>query len=256
MVQFAPPYPAMILEDESKTRFGVIGDLHLGLETSFLRSSALFSTYISEGIIKDVHAFLNEKSLENLILLGDLKHTFFSRSPEETLLLKSFFSLLEEEDVKLYLIKGNHDGRIESMTSKYPWIHLPKEPWLEVFLEEGRAVLLHGHRRIPKEVLHRATHIILGHIHPCIRVSGREASVVRVFLEFESSLFGGEGIDVDKKVLVMPASNSLCCYRFGPGDLKDKLVVLRDMEFEEEGVMVFDLSRSLIGNLRDCFRTY
>jgi hypothetical protein len=121
MVQFAPPYPAVILEDESKTRFGLIGDLHLGIEASFLRSSALFSTFISEGVIRDVGTFLREKSLENLILLGDLKHTFFTPSPEERDLLKSLFSLLEEEGVKLYVIKGNHDGRIEDIAWRCPW---------------------------------------------------------------------------------------------------------------------------------------
>ncbi len=251
MVQFAPPYPAVILEDESKTRFGVIGDLHLGIEASFLRSSALFSTFISEGVIRDVGTFLREKSLGNLILLGDLKHTFFTPSPEERDLLKSLFSLLEEEGVKLYVIKGNHDGRIEDIASKYSGVHLHREPWLEVPMEEGSAVLVHGHRSIPKEALHRVTHIIMGHIHPCIRVSGREASVVRVFLEFEATLGGGERSGVEK-VLVMPAFNSLCCYRFGPMDLKDKLVVLRNMEFEEEGVIVFDLARSLIGSLKEC----
>lgn len=255
MIRFASPFPAVTVEDPTGKRHGVVGDLHLGLEAAFLRTSPLFSSFLSQGLIEEVRAFAETYSLESLIILGDVKHSIIRPPLEEKNLVNTLFDVFRALDLEVQLVRGNHDPGIQNFIRGLPNVHLSQRPWIELSTSEGGSILIvHGHRRLPPSTPLPLTHIVMGHLHPCVRVTLRSGrpSILRVFLESDALRRGVES-DHSTRIIVLPSFNSLGCYLFSRSDLRKRLAVLRDFDLFEDNTRVFDLANNFLGDLAFLF---
>ena len=186
--------------------------------------------------------------MDILVILGDLKHSILRPPPNERFLVTSLLTYLSGKGVEVHLLRGNHDSRIEKMIPNLENIHLSEEAWMRINLQgSGSALITHGHRRVPSQIISPSDIIILGHLHPCLKITGRmgETMILRVFLEVKAR-YTGDGV---KRIVILPAFNPLCCYLFDPYELKKRLVVLRDFAYEPEEIDVFDLARNYLKGL-------
>ena len=101
-----------VLLEEGRT--AVIGDLHLGYETS-LEDEGIFLPRINTGGIRDaLNCIISRYEPEQIILLGDIKHDF-RRSKYDT--SSEVLEILEimNEAADALVIKGNHDNYIQNI---------------------------------------------------------------------------------------------------------------------------------------------
>ncbi|BAA29732.1 metallophosphoesterase [Pyrococcus horikoshii] len=103
--------------------------------------------------------FINEEKPDAVIILGDVKEDIGLSKFTEKILL-DFFSLLR--DVQVIITKGNHDGKIEEVTTKFENVNV-----VEFFLDKG-LLFVHGHKNLPNVKFKK---VIMGHIHPSILIS-------------------------------------------------------------------------------------
>lgn len=191
MITFLRDKPALILNNKGK-RFLVVADLHIGITTE-LRSNNIFLPSQSESFAKKLNAIKKETKANNLIILGDLKHSIPRLERGEILDIAKFVSLLDFE--KIILIKGNHDGNIENILKKFKRVKVKKR-----FLKMDQILLTHGHIKIHN--IKRKT-IIMAHVHPYIKIVDRLNTKYfeQVWLSYK---------DDSKKIIIMPNFNELC----------------------------------------------
>ncbi|MDI3502661.1 MAG: uncharacterized protein PWR13_726 [Archaeoglobi archaeon] len=213
-MKLTPVYgkPALLLE--GKERYIVIADLHVGIEREWMRR---ISRRILERLKEDISEILKRKECENLIILGDLKHTVEGATREDERVIRNFLEELSSlSDV--IIVKGNHDGGIEEISPENIEIKDSRGFRIE------EVALLHGHASPGEDVLNSEI-ILTAHIHPVI--SFRERSGLRIFERVWVR------IKAEKEVLIMPAFNSIC----GGAEINDALrnfLILRDLRQSSE----------------------
>ncbi len=121
--------PALILR--GRNVFLIVADLHLGLVR-----------FYDEWILKKIEELANENKVDEIVILGDLKHKIgYDRRVERLV-----------SSIDFTLVKGNHDGGLKGERE----IHI------------GKFHLTHGHIK-PKEI---GKNLIVGHAHPSIYLNG------------------------------------------------------------------------------------
>lgn len=168
--------PAMIIE--SYTKYLVIADLHLGKEYEYYKKGIKVPD-IGKEMKSDILKIIKRKNIEELILLGDIKHNLPYTSYFEKLNLPKFLDF----DVPVKIIKGNHDGNIEEIVDNEV---------VKSFKIEDR-VLTHGH------ILINSKDLIMGHVHPVIEFIDSNGKITRLkcFLKLEEP----------QNVIVLPSFN-------------------------------------------------
>lgn len=202
-IQPIPNEPALLLKSK---KILVIADLHIGLESQ-LRENGLNVTSQTKNMTDHILSLRDKYNLEEIILLGDIKHNIPSATISERRDVKKFLNTIKEH-AKINIIPGNHDGFINKLATEDIIIH-PSTG----FLIENIG-FIHGHRW-PSEEIMQCDQIIMGHTHPTIVFTDR--------LEFRAyepcwlkSIFISKKLKEkypDAKcsdVLVMPAFNPLC----------------------------------------------
>ncbi|PIN90543.1 hypothetical protein COU57_03320 [Candidatus Pacearchaeota archaeon CG10_big_fil_rev_8_21_14_0_10_32_14] len=170
----------------------VIGDLHIGYEHMLHKSGIQISLHLTNQIINDLKPILDHvkavHKINKIVFIGDLKH-FFNFEYEEK---KEFFKLLNfiehyvqnpKEDI--VLIKGNHDT--SDFTGKV---------MKNVFIHKEIA-FTHGHEWFKELENPKIKYIVMGHIHPSIKLSDKAKSE-----KFKCFLVGKFK---DKEVIVLPS---------------------------------------------------
>lgn len=172
--------PALMLEENL-----IICDLHLGIEyemyTRGIRMGSL-TTRIQERI----RTLLTDK-VTRIIFLGDVKHNIPIASWREEVEIPDFLSF----DREMIIIKGNHDGGIESLVD----IEVRKE------MEIHGITLTHGHRSIDEESFPPL--LVVGHSHPAIEFTDELGSSMK-----EKCWVFGHTIK-GTRVIIMPAFNPI-----------------------------------------------
>ncbi|CAI1492325.1 Putative ICC-like phosphoesterase [Thermococcus nautili] len=181
-----------LLLDTSLGRTLLIADPHIGFELSR-------GLRIKTGFEESLARFIVESGADALIILGDVKEPLGLSFRLKEMLLR-FFSALK--DVRIIVTKGNHDGRIEEVTGKFPNVEVR-----EHLLLDGK-LFLHGHTRLPKIEFEEA---FLGHAHPAYTLeSGGVARKVKVFARVNEFLVLPtvnpyiEGFDVREGIKLVP----------------------------------------------------
>jgi metallophosphoesterase superfamily enzyme len=150
--------------ETSRGKALVFADPHLGFELSR-------GLRIRTGFEEVLAQFVLERDPEVLIILGDLKEPLGLSFRLREMLLRFFSNL---KDIEIIITKGNHDGRIEEVTGRFPNVSV-----VDHFFLDGK-LFLHGHTRLPEVEFEEA---FLGHAHPAYTFkSGGVAKKVKVFV--------------------------------------------------------------------------
>ncbi len=168
--------PAMIVESYKK--YLVVADLHLGKEYEYYKKGIKIPD-ISKEMKSEISKIIKRKDIEELILLGDVKHNLPYTSYFEKLNLPKFLDF----EIPVKIIKGNHDGNIEEIVFNEV---------VKSFKIEDR-VLTHGH------ILISSNNLIMGHIHPVVEFIDSNGKITRIkcFLKLEGP----------QNVIVLPSFN-------------------------------------------------
>lgn len=174
-----------------KKKILTFGDLHFGYEEVL----ALSGVFVSMGIFEDTIAHLDlvfEKigKVDEIVVLGDIKHDFGSILHQEWENVLKFFDYLKDKCKKIIVIKGNHDKLIEPIVRK-------KDVVLRDYYIKGKYCFLHGDRYL-KEIYGKEIKCwIMGHGHPAIKLSnGVKVEKYKCFLD---------GNYKGKRVIIMPS---------------------------------------------------
>ncbi|WP_258083187.1 metallophosphoesterase [Thermococcus thermotolerans] len=178
--------------ETSRGRTLLIADPHIGFELSRgLRVRTHFEERLAE--------FIAEKDPDLLILLGDIKEPIGLSFMMKRLLM-GFFSDLR--GTPTIITKGNHDGRIEEVTEKFPNVDVAEHALIDGFL------FLHGHRNLPEIEFSEG---YLGHIHPAYTFKrGGTSRKMKVFFRVGRFLILPtinpfiEGFDVRQGIKMVP----------------------------------------------------
>ncbi|NMC60154.1 MAG: metallophosphoesterase [Candidatus Methanofastidiosa archaeon] len=170
--------PAIIIESDKK--YLVVADLHLGKEYEYYKKGIKVPD-VGQKMKAELLKIIKRKNIDELILLGDIKHNLPFTSYFEKLNLPKFL----EFKIPITLVKGNHDGNIEEL--------VPNDVLKSIRIEEY--VLTHGH------ILIENTNLIMGHIHPVIEFIDSNGKITRLkcFLKTETPL----------NVVILPSFNPI-----------------------------------------------
>jgi len=169
-----------LLRKYNNTKILLVADLHLGFEAEWAKKGLEtrkpeWSFKIIDQLKKDIE----ETLADQLIILGDLEHSFIHfRSLQRNgdgpwvsnkwLREKALSYFMQEvvgsEGLKVSLIRGNQDISIIKSVGNQIELNVEKEASLF-----NRLGVFHGHMNPGKEVL-LSSEIVLGHVHPSIEI--------------------------------------------------------------------------------------
>ncbi len=155
----------------------IIADTHFGFEYELIKKG-IYLKGISEKVFNELLSLCFNRKIYKIIFLGDFKHEiFFGRK-----YLKDIISNLKEY-FEIYIIKGNHDGRIEEIYNG------------RIFrkISFGDILLTHGHLNID---IKKYRTIIIGHEHPYIKISDKK---------FQCYILSRN--NKGRKIIILPAFN-------------------------------------------------
>jgi putative SbcD/Mre11-related phosphoesterase len=203
-VEPVPDRPAAVV-DTGAERALVVADFHAGIEAGLRVESGVHVDSRAEERREAVLGMLDSTDPDRFVVLGDFMHSIGGPGGAER---GEIEVLLEAIDVPTTVVKGNHDGDIES--------------WVDAAVTDGTGVRLgdvgfaHGHTWPDPEVL-AADVVCVGHEHPCVRLTDEVGGsrIERVWLRgpLEREPFGerdGELAWSAPELVVFPAFNDLC----------------------------------------------
>lgn len=220
----------------------VVSDLHLGYESHMAKSGIFIPKANLKKIIRDFGKGLGKTKAGRIIVVGDIKNDFSGVGQDEFNELHEIIKFCREKEVKLTLIKGNHDNFID----RY------KEPFgLETHADQaeiGDYIFFHGDK-LPRINEKKPGMLVSGHEHPSIGIvngAGRKERL-RCFLFGEYSGIG---------LLVLPAISYFATGSDVNLQPKERLLspALRKMDIEKAHAIAIGYGSTIdfgtIGNLR------
>jgi len=184
----------------------VVGDLHLGYEQVLQEGGwNLPLTQFDETILR-LELILRElrkkrHKINQIVLLGDVKHYFSGVLKQEFNDFKSIIELFEkylDKHGKIIIIKGNHDNIL------YPLIRGYSNIIFEEFYSIEEVIFLHGDQLVIKTLgleflKEKYKMLIVGHFHPAIMLKdGAKSEKYKCFLY-------GKLDKINKKLIVVPS---------------------------------------------------
>jgi hypothetical protein len=195
--------PALLVEGNERNL--VVADTHFGIEADLVSRGLHFRSRTSERLERLMQT-IDQADPDNLILLGDIKHSIPSLTHQEFAELPGILSTLRDR-VPLIIFPGNHDIGLER------FVHKDELRPRDGALVDGVGYL-HGHMN-PAPIL-LGNLIILGHHHPLLSLHDevgcalQEPAYVRTTLATPLESTGaGTGTT---RLLFMPAFNELAGY--------------------------------------------
>lgn len=159
MITPLPPYPAALLKSRG-TRLLAVADLHLGWEMS-LSGEGIHVPSQSSKLLKKLIGLVSEYGPDEVLVLGDVKHTVATAEKMEWHDVPDFFNALRCRVERVSIIRGNHDGNLEPL--------LPEG--IRVLPATGVAFddvgFFHGHQWPSPDLLKCRT-LVMGHVHPVV----------------------------------------------------------------------------------------
>jgi uncharacterized protein len=233
--------PALLLKEK---KLLVIADLHIGIESE-LRENGLLVPSQTRMMEQRLISILTNHTINDIVLLGDIKHTIPSSTNQERADVRNFLHTIQSYGA-LHVLPGNHDGNIDRLLA--PEVHLYSS---DGFVFEGIG-FVHGHRRPSIEVM-QCDQVIIGHSHPTVMFIDRLG-----YRTFEQCwLRGHPFLEVlqqkyptspASEILLMPAFNPLCG---GVAVNKDPLLGPFGSLMDVDNAEVYLLDGSLLGKLKD-----
>lgn len=223
-----------LLVRADKKKILTIGDLHLGYEEHLNQTGVFVSRKMFGEMIEYLEkVFTKSGKVDEVVLLGDVKHDFGGISRQEWKDYLKLVEFLEKKCSKIIITKGNHDKILDFMTRKSEKVELR-----DYYLADDVA-FFHGDRNF-NEIYDKKIKIwVMGHAHPAVKITDgvkiekykcflvgkyekREIIVVPSFIEAnegsdprENDLGLAWGFDFDKFDVKVISDESLEVLDFG-----------------------------------------
>jgi putative SbcD/Mre11-related phosphoesterase len=209
----------------------VYADLHLGIEQTLFNEGTYLPIDQFQIIKKNIEQMIEELNPKILLINGDFKHEFSQATRQEWYELHELFEIINNYDLTLELVRGNHDNYLKRIINKFG-INL-RVPHFQI----SKYLFIHGHELIPDDFLKTAENIewlILAHEHPAI-ILDDDAGVKH---KFKCFLIGSWN---KYKVLVLPALSPLATGAIMNSDDEKRILspILRIMDLQEFRPVVF-----------------
>lgn len=166
----------------------VITDLHIGITRGMWENGVSLPSQVA-GMVWRVNSLKKKTRTKRLVILGDVKHEITHATPREAEEIPDFLSAVKFRDI--VIVKGNHDGSIETVIGKVP---------VRKSLSVGDYCLTHGHRNVKT----RKNHIIIGHNQPHVKMKDEMGAIYVEPAWVQGMLKDG------RQLTIMPAFNELC----------------------------------------------
>lgn len=204
-VEPIPDAPAAVV-DTGTQRVLAVADYHAGLESQLRREGVELDPAGGQRR-EQLLSLLAETEPDRLVLLGDLATTIGEPSGEERAEIEA---LLAAVPVPITIVKGNHDGEIESVVAGRTDVTVTDGPGTRL----GSVGFAHGHTWPAPAVL-EAEAVCVAHEHPVVRledeVGGARAERVWLRGQVEPAPFCAHYGDrlgtVSAEMVVFPAFN-------------------------------------------------
>ncbi len=170
----------------------IVSDLHIGI-TSDLYKAGIIVPSQAEKFSERLNKLGKMVKAKQLIIVGDLKHFVKGISKNESYEIPLFFSNLRFR--KIVIVKGNHDGRIESLVPS----NLKRKIIVKEWYDTNGYHITHGHRILNTKL----DKIIMGHIQPQVRFVDKYAT-------YTLPCWIRGKLEDDRKLVILPAFNELC----------------------------------------------
>ncbi len=147
--------PALLIEPE---KILIVADLHIGLEQTLFEAGITIPSQF-ERLKDKLRKIIEQTKAKHLVILGDVKHDVAKVSVQEYKEITDFFNYFS--DIKISVVKGNHDGAIEKVIPRGVDVYESKG-----FVYKNLA-FTHG-QAWPEASALEAEYIFIGHVHPLI----------------------------------------------------------------------------------------
>lgn len=154
----------------SEKKILVLGDLHIGYE-EYLNKQGVFIPRIQfketlEDLKKVFEKIEERGKLNEIIVLGDLKHEFGQISSQEWREVKEILDFFKNKGKRVILIKGNHDTILEPIAKR-------KELEIRDYYIKDEICFLHGNKLFPECLDKKIKILVMGHRHPAILLADK-----------------------------------------------------------------------------------
>lgn len=163
---------ALLIEQTSK-KILVLADLHIGFEEALNKQGIFLPRTMFKEIMKEAEKlFGSSGKIDEIIILGDLKHEFGKISRQEWQEVLSFLDFLKTKCKKIVLVKGNHDTILE------PIIRQREQEKIEIkdFYVIDDICFIHGHKMFSECLDKKIKTLVLGHLHPAVTIHDKTKS--------------------------------------------------------------------------------
>lgn len=186
--------------EEFGKRILIIGDLHFGIEESLNKAGVFVTRKMYEEMIWELERVFEKieggkdgRKVDEVVLLGDVKHEFGNIARQEWKEVSDFIDYLRGKikiGGNIIIIKGNHDKIIEPIASR-------KKVDVKDYYITGEVCFLHGDKDFVENYEKKIKYWIMGHGHPAVKISdGVKVEKYKCFLS---------GKFKDKEIIVVPS---------------------------------------------------
>lgn len=232
-MKFVYDEPALVVEIDGKEHL-VVADLHIGMELGLSKKGVhLFNA--TDRMVDRIKHIMEEFSLKDLVILGDVKNSILYPEMAEIKLLKDFFRKLDSFNIQI--VAGNHDAHLGEIIGH----EVAKE------LVLGSFGFIHGNRK-PDENIMALDYIVSAHDHIAIRITDESGAFYeqKAWALYKINKAGAKD-SYDKfndkiKLVSMPAFNDLI---MGTTiDSKSKMMnpLLSNNVFDYKSVQIYNLT--------------
>jgi len=178
----------------------VVADLHLGYEESMRRAGVMLPETHFADIVARIERMLcavgaSKEHPAQLIVNGDLRHTFGPLNRSEWKELNAFFEHVAPLCAAITVVQGNHDPALNVFAARYAGVSVCAQ-----YTQQGW-LYIHGDQM--PDLTDHIQHIVIGHEHPALSledpVTGRRERF-KVFLQ---------GQFQQRTLWVLPSFNAL-----------------------------------------------
>ncbi len=176
---------------ENGKRVLVIGDLHLGYVDGMRKNGVLVPGNLFKDVVRELDLVFDFVGrVDEVVLLGDVKHEFAGISEGEWREVKGLLDYLNGKCNNIIIVKGNHD-KITNVVSEKKGIKI-----VDYYIQ-GVVAFVHGDRDFPKINGEDVKYWVMGHGHPAVRITdGVKEEKYKCFLS---------GSWKGKKVIIVPS---------------------------------------------------
>jgi len=145
----------------------VLGDLHIGYEEYLNKQGIMIPRSQFKETLNDLEkVFIETGKINEIIVLGDLKHEFGQISSQEWRETKEILDIFKSKAKKVILVKGNHDTILGPIAQR-------KELKIKDYYIKNKICFLHGHKIFSDCLKENIEMIVIGHRHPAIVLSDK-----------------------------------------------------------------------------------